>query len=509
MPAPRTQPSRRRVLAGLGALASTAVVGRVAATTAGREDATVPTDSAATAATAATLDPLATVGADGLSEAVVDDSGTVVYGALRSGFVVVDVSDPASPDLLVERRNVLADVDGGPLDGVFDVKVSGDRLLVAGPNGGPSGIRGFALFDVRDPASPERVAYYEAGTAVHNADIDGDTAYLTGSSRRPEAVVVVDVADDDPEEVATWHPGMVGEPTDSCHDLYAQDDRLYVAFWDAGTWILDVSDPSRPLPVSYVRNVAPEGDSRGFELPGNDHYVQPNADASLLAVGREAVDNPDTDIRGGPGDVDLFDVGDERNPRHLATIPSPGEATSHNLGWRGDRLYSSWYRSGVTVHDVSDPTTPRRLAHYRSDAASFWTAKPIAEGFVGSSFYDPSQGEGAFSGTGSRLYVFPEPEGDGSPETPGEPAGGYVADAVTATPTPERTSTEAGTTTESATPTTNTPSVMPPTSSARPDTPTASATDDTGSTPGFGALAALLGGGLAGWRLWRRENEGE
>jgi hypothetical protein len=74
---------------------------------------------------------------------------------------------------------------------------SGDRLLVAGPNGG-AGLSGFVLVDVSDPANPERVAVHLTSHAIHNAYLDGDTAYLTDSSRGRGPVVVVDGSDDDP-----------------------------------------------------------------------------------------------------------------------------------------------------------------------------------------------------------------------------------------------------------------------------------------------------------------------
>jgi len=461
------------------------------------------------------MEPASTVEIDGLSEVVAGPAGEIAYGALRSGYVVVDVSDPTDPEILAERRGLLSEYDGGPLERVYDVNVSGDRLLVAGPNGG-SGLSGFVLVDVSDPASPEQVAVHLTDHAIHNAFLDGDTAYLTGVGGASDPVVVVDVSDDDPEEVARWDPTDVDREGGNCHDLYVQDGVLYVAYWDAGTWLLDVSDPADPAPIARVRN-RPEGDTDGGfgGLPGNSHYVQPSPDGRLLAVGREAWNDPSTDAVEGPGPVDVFDVSDPTSPTHLTTLappPSPenerGE-TAHNLGWREDRLYVAWYGGGVRVYDLADPTAPRILGRYRESTASFWTAKPTANGFLGSSFYDPTLDDrDAFvEGTGAVLYSFDRLDGSGDPARTTDPVGTFASGTVTRTPSGEPTTT-ARTTAGPTTAATTAPTTAGGAATDAPTTDGGVTTTDGGATPGFGLLAALAGGTLAGWRL-RRERDGE
>ncbi len=504
---------RRTVLRGVAGAAAVGVVGTAAARS---------PDGPATSP--AGMEPAGTLQVDGLSEVVVDESGAVAYGALRTGYVTVDVSDPADPRVLAERRGILSDYENGPLDGVFEVAVSGDRLLVAGPNGG-RGFSAFALVDVSDPSAPERVAANPTSYPIHNASIEGEVAYLTDSTRGVEAVVVVDVGDDDPERVARWDPTYAGYESGNCHDLYAQDDVLYVAYWDAGSFLLDVSDPASPALIARTQNVADDGaGSSTFGLPGNSHYVQPNADATLLAVGREAWDDPDSEAREGPGPVDVFDVADPTDPEHLTTLAPPEDPpsdrghTAHNLGWRGDRLYTSWYRGGVRVYDLSTPSDPTLLGTFRDETASFWTAKPIAGGFVGSSFQDPTVEDRTdrYDGVGASLYVFEAPEGDGSPAPTTDPVGGYRYDqgpasaGTTARPTSAPAPTTDATGTDPGSPTADAPETVTPTASAA--SPQGATTDGTtatsdGGTPGFGPLAALLGGGLAVRRLWRRRSE--
>ena len=374
------------------------------------------------------FEPLARLTVPGATEAVPNESGTTVYLAVYDGFAVVDVHDLRNPEVLAVRRGLLADHEDGPLDGIYDVKVSGDRLLVAGPNHAPfhGGLSGFALYDVSDPANPERVAFHETDHGIHNAYLDGETAYIAGTGAPGEPLVIVDVSGDEPEEVGRWsvedaQPGWqaVNDSLHQCHDVYVQRDVAYVSFWDAGTWVLDVSDPAAPEPIIQFAGRDPEtvasadfGLAELIELPGNSHYVQPNAGGTTLAVGREAGDFPGTDRDLGYGGVTLWDIRDLADPWELTTVYAEND-TSHNFGFQGGQLFTSWYAGGVKVYDASRPARPATLAEWADPATTaFWTAKPVGNGFVASSFVDPSippeQRRGR-PNPGARLFTFPRP----------------------------------------------------------------------------------------------------
>ncbi|MDZ7701668.1 MAG: hypothetical protein U5J98_06145 [Halobacteriales archaeon] len=83
-------------------------------------------------ATQAGYGPLGEVEVAGAAEAVMGDDGRTAYLAATSGFATVDVSDPASPTVLAERRDLLEDRADGPMAGIIDIKVDGDRLVVPG-----------------------------------------------------------------------------------------------------------------------------------------------------------------------------------------------------------------------------------------------------------------------------------------------------------------------------------------------------------------------------------------
>lgn len=465
--------------------------------------------AAAASASPDQLSPRGELSVDGLSEVVVGPSGEVAFGALRDGVVAVDVSDPSDPVELARTTGILEDAVGGPVEDVFDVSVDGDRLVVAGPRSPPGGdAAGFELYDVSDPSALERIAGSETGHGVHNCYLDGETVYLTGTGAPDEPVVIYDVSGD-PEEVARWSvtdaDGAwedVSTTYRNCHDVTVRSDVATVAFWDAGTWLLDVTDPASPAAIGRVGGLAPSTLAarppgalvQMIELPGNSHYPELGPGGDRLAVGKEAGDQEDTDHDGGPGGIELWDVSDPAAPerRSILAPPNGGEDTAHNFGWRGGRLYAAWYGAGVAVYDLSDPAEPSLLGSWADEeTTSFWTARPADGGFVASSYADPrTDPQDRFEGVGAKLVTFPEPEAD-------DPTA-----ASTMTPRSVPTSTSA-----TSTATTTGGATTQDTTAATSTAPTTDTTRDR-PQPGFGILASLGGTGLAAWRLARR-NRGD
>ncbi|WP_255151923.1 LVIVD repeat-containing protein [Halorarius halobius] len=455
------------------------------------------------AATQDAFEPLGEAPLTGAKEAVVGPDG-YVYVAVTDGFAVVDVSDPAAPAVLHENRDVWSDHEDGPLEDIYDVKVDGDRLAVTGPaNPGPE-LQGVVVFDVSDPTAPERVSTHETTFFNHNCDISEGTVYLCGNDGERNPLVTVDA--ETGEELGRWSIVSQDETWQEVpfihwplHDITVEDGVAYLAYWDAGTWLVDVSDPAEPTLRAKVRGRSAEefidlSQSESFEEgrqpPGNDHFVAPNDDGTLVGISVEAwdVDPPEEDVR--PGSIHLYDVSDPESPAKVAEIEAPTTddegftgvwTTSHNFEFAGDRLFTSWYRGGVRVHDISDPSAPRELAQFRDSATtSFWTAQYGGDSFfVASSRKDPSEMETASAagdGPGAAIYTFPNPDGPVPTASP------------TASPSPSAT-----------------PADQPADGSTADATPSATGTPVR--QPGFGLFggALALGAGAA-WRAFRRDD---
>lgn len=478
-----------------------------------------PTEPAATPTS--DYEPLGGVDVPGATETVLTPDGETAFVATGDGFAVLDLSDPADPTLRTEERDISPPGTDQGLDSVFDVKYDDGRLLVVGPaNYAPDGFHGLIRYDVTDPATPELRASHQTAFPIHNCTLDGNYAYLTGNNREDNPLVVVDVSGEEPREVARWslfdHDAVwesVPIRLRTLHDVVVRDGVAYLAYWDAGTWLLDVSDPTDPTYVADIRERSAEELAdldglavarEGSEPPGNDHYAAPNDDGTLLAVGKESWNSnfgvegttPGPDDPGGPSGIDLYDVSEPADPRQLATIDPPPTAdpnyrgvrtTAHNFEIAASHLYSSWYRGGVKVHDLSDPANPEQVRYFRrSRSTSFWTAQLAAPGgaVVATSYYDPSDLDAP-----ARVYTFPDVPRAGVTGTESAAADGSAGSTATASTTaPTPTETQTG--------------------GPDPDGRTGSEPNETGDStggtgPGFGPLAALGALGLGTWRLLR------
>ncbi|PSP96654.1 hypothetical protein BRC89_13435 [Halobacteriales archaeon QS_4_70_19] len=461
--------------------------------------------------------PLTSLRVPGTKEAVLDAAGETAFLAVTDGFAVVDLGDPAAPEVVHENREPWAGAGNGRLEQVYDVKFdrTADLLAVVGPANPRDVFQGLVVYDVSDRTAPERVAVHETRSFNHNCFATDGHVYLPENTKERNSLVVVDARAG--EAVGRWSIADVDErwtevgPNWVLHDIHVHDGVAYLAHWDAGTWAVDVSDPAAPELLARIRGrdaatfaEMPRAEARRdySEPPGNDHYTATNEDGDLLGIGVEAWDTDTADDAGGPGGITLYDVSDLSAPEKLAFIeppPTPDPTlggtwtTSHNFRFRGDRLYTSWYEGGVRVYDISDPAEPALLARWRdSDATSMWTAVPAGdrEFFVATSHRDGPRAAEDSSTERAALYTFPDPPADAAPLTP----------TPGATPTATGTPTDASFT---ATPTATEPPAPTGTTPGTGGEPTS--TDAAG--PGFGPLAALGGLGLGAWRLLRRHGE--
>ncbi|WP_435144877.1 LVIVD repeat-containing protein [Halobaculum sp. P14] len=480
---------REALRAGASAVAA-GVVGTGVLTGRGSARSDADTDSFA---------PLGRLPLRGAKEAVVSADGDTAYVALTDGYATVDVSDPAAPTVLAERRGLLAERDDGPLRQVYDVKADGDTLVAVGPaHAGAPGPRGAVVVDVSDPANPERRGVYDTDFPIHNCDLVDGHLYLTGNGLPGNPLVVVDVAS--LSAVGRWaltdHDedwADVRSALRVVHDVVVRDGVAALAYWDAGTYLLDVSAPSAPsllgrVPAQSPAELRDPPANEVFAPPGNHHYAEVDPADDLLGVGVESwAVRRDGSLVGGPGGIDLYDVSDPAAPRHLSHVAPPASrdatyggvwTTAHNFELRGGTLYSSWYHGGVKRHDVSDPAAPTQESWWVDpDAARFWTARAAVDGdcFVASSM--------GTDGASAGLWTFPDTAGTGG--TP---------DALTAPPTPEP-----GTEPSPPPAATGTPAGTSPAGEPRTEPPGTSGST-AATSPGFGALGAL--GSVAGLGAW-------
>jgi hypothetical protein len=134
----------------------------------------------------------------------------------------------------------------------------------------------------------------------------------------------------------------------------------------------------------------PDGTSIKINIPAISVQLSTGL---LLRDGTPPVRASASAVFDGWGYLKLFDIENPANPIQLGTfatentddenVATEGWWSVHNPEVRGDTLYASWYRDGVRVIDISDPSSPRELGSWTGEGASpdappvdIWSAVP-------------------------------------------------------------------------------------------------------------------------------------
>jgi len=284
----------------------------------------------------------------------------------------------------------------GPLAGVYTDQVriktlrsaafTGDLAAVGlqrcrAPFDASGGTRGFALYDVTRPSRPRLLSIVDTRPAVGSHELwlqaVGDRAYVYTAIPRAEGshspfpgnpdFRIYDVSNPAaPVQVGQWgiwaNLGIKPNGNQFVHSVItnAAATRAYLSYWEYGTVILDISDPSRPQHLATLRDPAQ------LELP-HAHSAWLTPDEKVLLETQEFGRFFNFQGTGYPR---LFDLSDERNPAVIGRYVLPGAETStvHDPKIVGRRAYVSWYDFGVHVLDLTRRGKPRALAHFQPGA---------------------------------------------------------------------------------------------------------------------------------------------
>ena len=235
-----------------------------------------------------------------------------------TGVHIVDISDPADP-------NKVAFIAAKPGARNNDVKVahlntehfSGDILVASNEPcgspflprrqsngvGSPPGQGGVAIWDVTDPTKPKALKQNFLEFGVHNTYIwqQGANAYMmVVDDDNVQDVHIVDLTKpQSPKVIAAtgqldWPSDIAAEFGDTAgvflHDIWVQENNgkiiAYLAYWDAGLVLLDVTDPKNPVFLGDSKYGVPDPLSGEFPA-GDGHVVVPNADGTRALFGDE------------------------------------------------------------------------------------------------------------------------------------------------------------------------------------------------------------------------------
>jgi hypothetical protein len=160
---------------------------------------------------------------------------------------------------------------------------------------------------------------------------------------------------------------------------------LYVAYWDLGAYLVDISDPTMPRELSRLTDFSP---SKHASI----HLARP-APALIDGV-HVTITEPELGATDETGQLTLYDTTDPAAPKRLGYWTLPGDLaiteglifSPHNFDIANGRVYLAHYHAGVWVIDVHNASLlqrPEEIGYYQTAiprpsfagyATNFWSA---------------------------------------------------------------------------------------------------------------------------------------
>ncbi|MDH2901675.1 MAG: hypothetical protein PXY39_11970 [archaeon] len=304
-------------------------------------------------------------------------------------FSILDVRDSSKPEVLYQHEAY-----SGTL--THKVRIYKDRYLLLNCERAREGDvstfdYGFRIFDLKDVLAPKEISYAKVeGRGVHRFWVDEEKewallpSFVNGFDGR--ILLIYDIKDvNHPKELARWwFPGQRTENNEEKSKAFWLSEgrsyrahgppirvgnRIYLGYWDAGSLILDSSDP-RNISIISQRNLSPP-------YGGCTHTVLP---ITREIKGRKWLIVTDESMaeycREGKKLLWIMDASEEKNIIPVSTYSvtddgfcrQGGKFGAHNvhedMSLPNDEIHASWFSAGVRVIDVSNPYVPNEVAYY-------------------------------------------------------------------------------------------------------------------------------------------------
>lgn len=265
-------------------------------------------------------------------------SGGYAYvTVLSDGLVIYDVRDPATPTKVAEIKPTN--------DTWFRSWVKGQTLYIS------SNTEGLLVYDVSNPAAPKRLkALPGSGTALQGWGlfVDQDRLYMMSPSPKAE-VFVFDVSNAAEPSLLTRYyvPDSDSSQGEVPIEGVVLDNRLYIGHWQYGLAVVDMTDVSKPV-------------TKG-------HFGYEKATSRPVAVG--VIGDRTIAFEASEGWVSrlrALDVSDASHITEVGRFEMGQGSTVVGLTLVGSKLYVAHNQDGLRVLDMSNPSTPRQIAYYNT-----------------------------------------------------------------------------------------------------------------------------------------------
>ncbi|MHA1105132.1 MAG: LVIVD repeat-containing protein [Promethearchaeota archaeon] len=250
------------------------------------------------------------------------------------GLVVIDVSEPLSPDTLNPIYEPLGCFTG-------EIVVSDDyAFLACGVPTRSSEFMGLSIIDISDPTNPDTPIKVTTDGIASNIYITESHAYLTlqtfwnssaGENDGQQALAIIDIT----------NPTNPGDPiyvplNGYTYDIKVSHGYAYVGCKDEGIAILDVTNPNSPGTPSYILSDSER--LRWLSVYGDLLYA-----AEFTS----------------PGELFIYNISNPSNPQIVDSIPGIGSCNDFEVV--GDVLYYT-YSQYLKIVDISNYDAVKELS---------------------------------------------------------------------------------------------------------------------------------------------------
>jgi len=286
----------------------------------------------------------------------------VAYG--RSGFTIVNVTNPAAPAFAGKY-----DISGY----ASDVAVSGNYAYVA------NGYMGLSVINIADKSSPTGTGRYITPGYARDVAVSGDYAYVANGN---SGLVIVDITN-------PAAPAYKSNYDTSGHSwgVTVSGNYAYVADGSSGLVIVDIANPAVPtLKGSYDT----PGNAETVAIAGNYAYVA-DGDSGLVVVN---ITNPASPTLGNIYNTDGHAYGitvinnyayvadgsdgliilDITNPTSPTPVGSYDTYSAQNLAVSGNYAYIADDSNGLVITNITTPATPTLAGSYNTAGYGYGVA---------------------------------------------------------------------------------------------------------------------------------------
>ncbi|WNG45631.1 hypothetical protein F0U60_17140 [Archangium minus] len=261
--------------------------------------------------------------------------GYAYVTALASGLFVYNVKDPAHPEKVAEIS---------PKSDIwYRSWVKGTVLYISSYN------EGLLVYDVSNPAAPKRLAALPSPSVQGwGLAVEQDRLFLMSPDPNAE-VLIYDISTPTKPALQSRYyveDSIVGKGQIPVEGVVLNN-RLYIGHWRYGLAVADVTDPKKPAPL------------------GNFKYD--NATSRPVAVGQ--IGDRLIAFESSEGWKSMIRALDVTDPQHISQVGQfemGPESTVGGLTLVGSKLYVAHNQDGLRILEMSNPSTPRQLAYYNT-----------------------------------------------------------------------------------------------------------------------------------------------